>query len=425
MLAGRRRSRTVINIWPGYVDALSALLMLVIFVLMIFTLAQVFLGELLSDKDQELAELNARLVEISSLLGLEQEKNRELDARISQLSEEYSRSLELRFDLAGQVDALTRAGEADQEQIRNQLAMLASLQQDIEALRAVRAELEREVGELAGSLDRKELEVGALRDRTRRLSARLADEEERTLLAQEAVEAARVRIDELAAAVTAGRGELEAEQKLSSAARAEVALLNQQISALREQLALIGQALHAAEQKNREQEVELADLGQRLNTLLAQRVNELEKYRSEFFGQLREVLGDNPDIRVVGDRFVFQSELLFDSGSAELGDNGRGQLRKLAATLKEIAARIPDEIDWILQIEGHTDRRAISTDRFPSNWELSTARAVSVVRFLAGEGIPYPRLAATGFAEFQPVDGGNSAEAFQRNRRIELKLTDR
>lgn len=425
MLASRRRSRTAINVWPGYVDALSALLMLVIFVLMIFTLAQVFLGEILSDRDQELEALNARLVEISALLGLEQTRNRELDAKVKQISEQYSRSLELRFELAGQVEDLTRVTESDKEQIRSQLTMLASLQQDIAALRELRAELEQRVGQLAGNLEAREGEIGVLRDRTKRLQARLADEEERTLLAQETLEQARVRIDELVAAVAAGRSALSDEKKMTSAAEAQVALLNQQIMALREQLALIGQALRVAEQKNAAQEVELGNLGKRLNTLLAQRVNELEKYRSEFFGRLREVLGENPDIRIVGDRFVFQSELLFASGSADLGMNGREQLGKLATTLKQIAATIPPDINWILQIEGHTDKRAIQTERFPSNWELSTARAVSVVRFLAEQGIPYPRLAATGFAEFHPVDSADTPEALQRNRRIEIKLTDR
>lgn len=156
---------------------------------------------------------------------------------------------------------------------------------------------------------------------------------------------------------------------------------------------------------------------------MARRVNRLEKYRSEFFGRLRELLGDNPAVRIVGDRFLFQSELLFASGSAQLGDEGKQQLAKLAGTLKSVADRIPKDIQWILRVDGHTDRIPINNARFPSNWELSTARAVSVVRFLATQDIPEQRLSAAGFGEFHPIDVGNSAEALRKNRRIEIKLT--
>jgi chemotaxis protein MotB len=187
----------------------------------------------------------------------------------------------------------------------------------------------------------------------------------------------------------------------------------------------VSQALAVAEQDRERQAVELEDLGQRLNLALARQVNRLERYRSEFFGRLREVLGENPNIRVVGDRFVLQSELLFGSGSADLGTAGRDQLDKLAVTLREIAGRIPAELDWILRIDGHTDRVPIRTGRFPSNWELSTARAVSVVRYLAGQGIPERRMSAAGFGEFHPIDAGDSPEALRRNRRIEIKLTSR
>ncbi|MCP3669949.1 MAG: OmpA family protein, partial [Gammaproteobacteria bacterium] len=155
------------------------------------------------------------------------------------------------------------------------------------------------------------------------------------------------------------------------------------------------------------------------------KVKELSSYRSEFFGRLREVLGDHPDIHVVGDRFMFQSELLFASASADLGDAGRVQLKKLAATLKEVTAQIPSDINWILRVDGHTDRNPINTEEFPSNWELSTARALSIVTFLVAEGIAPGRLAATGFAEFHPLDSSKTTDAFSRNRRIELKLTER
>jgi chemotaxis protein MotB len=204
-----------------------------------------------------------------------------------------------------------------------------------------------------------------------------------------------------------------------------VALLNRQIAALREQLASLSVALDVMEAENEEKEVQIADLGRRLNAALATKVQELARFRSDFFGRLRELLGDRQDIRVVGDRFVFQSEVLFASGSAELEPEGRKQLSQLASALAEIAATIPEDIDWVLRVDGHTDRRPISTPEFPSNWELSTARAISVVKFLIIRGIGPNRLAATGFGQFQPLDTGSDEIAFRRNRRIELKLTQR
>ncbi len=205
--------------------------------------------------------------------------------------------------------------------------------------------------------------------------------------------------------------------------RARVALLNQQIAALREQLARLSAALALEEDKVEEQKTKIAELGQRLNVALARKVQELNRYRSEFFGRLREALGDHPDIRIVGDRFVFPSELLFPTASATLMPAGRHQLTRLAETLKTVTSKIPSDIDWILRVDGHTDRRPIQTARFPSNWELSTARALSVVNYLVAQGISPVRLAATGFGEFRPLDDRISEDAYKRNRRIEIKLT--
>lgn len=200
--------------------------------------------------------------------------------------------------------------------------------------------------------------------------------------------------------------------------------LNQQLLALRQQLAAIAAALDASEAKNKDQQVQIVDLGRRLNQALASKVEELARFRSEFFGRLREVLGDRPDIRVVGDRFVFQSEVLFAPGSADLSEDAKKQLAPVAAALKEIAAKIPKDINWVLRVDGHTDKRPISTPQFPSNWELSTVRAISVVRFLIDQGIPPNRLAAAGFGEYQPVDPHDTDDAYRRNRRIEMKLTE-
>jgi len=220
-------------------------------------------------------------------------------------------------------------------------------------------------------------------------------------------------------------GELDSQKQISSRALAQVELLNQQIAALRRQLAALEDALEASEKKDKEAQGRIADLGQRLNVALAQRVQELSRYRSEFFGRLRAILGNRQDIRVVGDRFVFQSEVLFDTGSAAMRPEGKVELDKLAAAISELEKQIPSEIAWVLRIDGHTDVRPISSPQFPSNWELSSARAISVVQYLISRGISPQRLVAAGFGEFQPLDAGTTEEAYRRNRRIELKLTER
>ena len=220
-------------------------------------------------------------------------------------------------------------------------------------------------------------------------------------------------------------GQLDNQKSLTSRAMAQVELLNQQIAALRRQLAALESALEASEGKDKDSQARIADLGQRLNLALAQRVQELSRFRSEFFGRLRAILGDRPDIRVVGDRFVFQSEVFFDPGQAVLQAGGRAELDKLAAALIELDRQIPKDIAWVLRVDGHTDVRPIASSAFPSNWELSSARAISVVQYLIGRGISPQRLVAAGFGEFQPLDPGTTDDAYRRNRRIELKLTER
>ena len=425
MFTGIRRSRRSVDVWPGYVDVLAALLMVLIFVLVIFTFAQFLLSEVLTSKEDELTELNRRIDELTQVLGLEQEKNRQLSDQVGGLSEMITRVTEEKFELAGQAEELKHQLEAERATVQRQLLTLASLQQDIDALRQLREQLEAQVGALAGSLQASGDYGRSLRDRSRALEARLAEQEELTLLAQGELEQREIRIQALSALVGEQQQALDQERRLSADTQAEVTLLNQKIAELRSQLEEVSQALAVAEQDRERQAVELEDLGQRLNLALARQVNRLERYRSEFFGRLREVLGENPNIRVVGDRFVLQSELLFGSGSADLGQAGREQLDKLAVTLRDISERIPPELDWILRIDGHTDRVPIRTGRFPSNWELSTARAVSVVRYLAGQGIPERRMSAAGFGEFHPIDAGDSEDALRRNRRIEIKLTSR
>nr|WP_282571277.1 OmpA family protein [Methylonatrum kenyense] len=258
------------------------------------------------------------------------------------------------------------------------------------------------------------------------LEAELADEEERTRLAQREIEDRETRVRDLQALTEEQRRALEEEQELSEAQIARIDRLNRQVTALREQLRRVAGALELSQEEVAERDVRIEELGRELNLALVDEVRELSRYRSEFFGRLREILGDRDDIQIVGDRFRFQSELFFDTAEAEIGEEGRSQLDDVARTMLEIAEEIDDnDIPWILQVEGHTDRRQIRTAEFPSNWQLSTARAQSIVDYLIDRGVPPERLSATGFAEFHPVDEGDDAEALSRNRRIEMRITSR
>jgi chemotaxis protein MotB len=339
-MARVRRARSV-DYWPGFVDALSTMLIIVLFVLLVFTLAQLFLSQILAGRNEALAALNKQVAELADLLKMEKAQGDEMRRTIGALTAQLQSSAAARDKLQ------TQLSEA-------QAALLAARGQTGNA-----------------------------------------------------------------------QSELEAERRVSAEAKAQVDLLNQQIAALRAELARISKALDVSEQKDKDQEVQIAALGERLNRALASKVEELARYRSEFFGRLREVLGDRPDIRIVGDRFVFQSEVLFDSGSAELAPAGQTQMASLAQTLKEISAKIPKELSWVLRVDGHTDKRPIHNAQFASNWELSSARAISVVKFLIAQGIPAEHLVAAGFGEYQPLDEGNSEDALRKNRRIELKLTER
>jgi len=219
--------------------------------------------------------------------------------------------------------------------------------------------------------------------------------------------------------------ELGEQRGVSNDALAKIDLLNQQLLALRRQIAALNEALQAAESKDKESQARISDLGARLNVVLARQVQELQRYRSDFFGRLRELLKDRKDIRVVGDRFVFQSEVLFPSGQATLTVEGLAAIDQLAAAIVELEKSIPKEIDWVLQVDGHTDIRPIASAQFPSNWELSSARATSVVKYLISRGVSPKRMVAAGYGEFQPLEEGDSEEIRRRNRRIELKLTNR
>ncbi len=411
MALPRRSSTTTLDIWPGFVDALATLLMVIIFLLMIFVVAQFFLNDALLGRDEALERLNRQVSELADLLDLERRASADLRSNVTQLSGELQASLSQRDSLSTELSSLkdAMAGVAND---------LAETKAKLTTAIAARERLSRELAEAYRSteVDREKIEV-----QLRELAALRED-----IAAMKALRAS------LARDLAAARGDLKAnktalgeEKVISAAAKAQVAKLNRQLSALREQIAKLNDALEASEAKTKAQKVKIVNLGKRLNAALASKVQELARYRSVFFGRLRKVLGNRPDISIVGDRFVLQSEVLFASGSAELGNSGKAQMSQLATALKAIAARIPADINWVLRIDGHTDEIPITTPRFPTNWELSTARAISVVKFLVTEGIPPTRLAAAGFGAFQPLDARHDEIAYRRNRRIELKFDQR
>jgi len=423
MISKTRRISNPITAWPGYVDVLSALLMVVIFVLMIFVVAQFLLNEVLYGQKNELARLHEQVSELAELLGLERENSSQLNIEVSRLSDAIIGLSEDREELMSQVAKGSAQSQKDRAQIKQQMLTLGSLNEDIQALKQVRDELEQKVATLAVSLSDRDYQVSVLRDRSKALAARLADKEEMTVLAQETIEEQDIRIQALSVVLESQKEAIAREKQLSASASAEVALLSDQITKLQAQLSMISNALSLTKIREQEKDEKIAELGKQLNIALARKVNELEKYRSEFFGRLKRILGDNPAVQIQGDRFVLQAGLLFESGSSTLGAEGRTHLTSLANTLLEISRKIPNEINWILRIDGHTDKVPINTQAFPSNWELSAARAVSVVRFLSQKGIPEKRMAAAGFSKYHPIDAADTPEAYRKNRRIEIKLT--
>jgi chemotaxis protein MotB len=341
MALSRGRRYEPVNYWPGFVDALSTMLLVIIFLLSVFMLAQFFLSREVSGKDEALARLNQQIEELTNLLALERTQKSSDETKISSLT------------------ATLDSAEREQKRLKDAAA------------------------EGAAAAD-----AGAR-----------------------------------AAAATSA---LDEQKDISARALAEVDVLNQQIAALRKQLAAIEDALSASEAANKESQSKIADLGARLNVALAQKVQELNRYRSDFFGRLRQILGSRPDIRVVGDRFVFESSVLFEVGKADISGAGKQSLDTLASAVLDLEREIPPDIPWILRVDGHTDNRPLTgAGQYKSNWELSAARAVAVVQYLVSKGVEPDRLAAAGFGEFQPIDEGTDEDSLARNRRIELKLTER
>jgi len=343
MALSRRRSRSQEqgNYWPGFVDAMAQLLLVITFLLSVFMIAQFLLARQLTGQDTVLSRLRTQIAELTNQLALEKASKSELEITLSAITDD---------------------------------------------LKAAREQTAR----LQGLFDNQKDQSGSA-------SARIAQLQ----------------------------GEIAHQTSLSADALAQVELLNQQIAALRRQIGALNEALQAAEARDQNSKTVIADLGRRLNAALAQRVQELTRYRSEFFGRLRRILANRTDIRVVGDRFVFQSEVLFPKGSADISPAGQQELDKLGAAVKQLEGEIPPDLEWVLRVDGHTDNDPINTPQFPSNWELSAARAIAVVRYLISLGVAPQHLMAAGFGEFQPIDTGNTPEAKARNRRIELKLTQR
>lgn len=614
MARSRRDHRqSSVDIWPGFVDALSTLLLVIIFLLVVFVLGQFFLSQLLEGKDSKLLSLEQAISELTDQLGLEQDTNADLRRSVAKLTadlqaanadrednsaalaeiqgerddyrdrlitleedkkllaqtlaelrqdlgqadeieDDLVRANQLRTELEAELEEAKKTIDTNKETIEARLAELVQLRRDIEALKETRkgleldvaemttllreaekakteaageierlaallsaaeneretlkgqvadldrseserksleeqiaelnallsareddlaakdteiqelrtalddvreageqdeerlAERERRIAELAAELEtarnRPEIseasveelrrareallvELAQVRDRASQLEGRLASEQDRTLLAQRELEQRAIRLAELLRSVGDANEDAEEQRELANESLAQIDVLNRQINQLRIQLASLEEALDLERSRVEAQNVTIADLGSKLNVALAGKVEELSRFRSEFFGRLREILGSRSGVQVVGDRFVFQSEILFPSGSDELESSGEDELRALAQSLKEISAEIPSELPWVLQINGHTDRRPIRTADFPSNWELSAARATTVGKFLIDQGIPPERIAVAGFAQYQPLDERNDEIAYRRNRRIEVKLTTR
>lgn len=340
-LSRNRRSERHVDYWPGFVDALSTLLLAIMFLLSVFVLMQFLLSQEVNNKDSVLNRLNSQISELTELLSLERGKGQDLE------------------DALANLQASLNAAESEKSRLQSLLSSGGS-----------GAAAEQRAGELSASLD--------------------------------------------------------AQKQVSARALSQVELLNQQIAALRRQIGALEDALNASEARDRESNTKIADLGKRLNVALAQRVQELNRYRSDFFGRLREILSDRENIRIVGDRFVFQSEVLFPTGSADINAQGLVEMKKLADAVVELNKEIPDDINWVLRVDGHTDNVPLSgTGRYRDNWELSSARATAVVKFLIANGVPANRLVAAGFGEYQPLEADDSSDARSRNRRIELKLTER
>ena len=387
-LGGARRPDSYT--WPGFVDALATLLMVIIFVVLVFVLIQVNLAYRVSGQDATLNDMRAQIANLGELLNIERKQSADLSAELDRITSQLLST------------------EADRDSLTAQLADMTALRESLSA----------DLVSKSAALATKDAEI------TRLIAENAATDSD--------LKAARAALEDRLAALTEAQGALnDATARIGSledetaASRAEVIQMANAMTALRQRIEQLTALLAEKEAQAARDKIAIASLGKSLNNALATRVQELQRFRSEFFGRLSEVLEGREDVRIVGDRFVFQSEVLFAQGQASIGPQGQQQLTELAAALNQIAAEIPDDIDWVLQVEGHTDDIPVRAGRFADNWDLSTERALSVVRFLSGTGLEARRLAAAGYGEFQPLDDAGTDTARRRNRRIEMKLTQR
>ena len=380
-LGNTRRSENFT--WPGFVDALASLLMVIIFVLMVFVLIQANLVYRVSGQDATLGEMRQQLASLSELLNIERRASADLAADLAQLQI--------------QLDSSETERGALTEQLALVQAALGTRTSELTALTTKQAETEAALNAARDALDER---LRALQ----MVEGQLALTEARNRTQQQKMQ------------------DLEAQ---TTASKAEVAQMTLVLAGLRQRIEELSALLAEKDQQAKDDQIAIANLGKSLNNALASRVQELQQFRSEFFGRLRDVLKGRDDVQIVGDRFVFQSEVLFAPGQADIGATGQQQLSQLAVALADIAAKIPDDINWVLQVDGHTDNLPVRAGRYADNWDLSTERALSVVRFLVSQGVPAARLAATGYGEFQPLTSGDTVEDRRLNRRIELKITQR
>lgn len=394
-LGGARRPENYT--WPGFVDALATLLMVIIFVLLVFVLIQVNLAYRVAGQDATMNDMRAQIVSLGDLLNLERKANDELKDELAGISSLLDATTKERDSLVTQLANATATLSLRDSEIRQLTAIQAQTEESLEAARQT-------IAERVAALEAIELTLAEAQAKLVESEVEIADAAARNV-------SSLARISEL--------------ETKNAASQAEVAQMTNAVTALRLRIEELTSLLAEKEAQAARDKIAIASLGKSLNNALASRVQELQRFRSEFFGRLREVLRGRDDVRIVGDRFVFQSEVLFAQGAASLGPEGEEKLGQLAVALNQIAAEIPDDIDWILQVEGHTDDIPVRAGRFADNWDLSTERALSVVRFLAESGLPANRLAAAGYGEFQPLDDAGSDEARRRNRRIEMKLTQR
>ena len=369
------RRRQVDYTWPGFVDALASLLMVIIFVLMIFVLSQFFLSQKMTGQDEALVELRNNLVELGEMLSLERQITTELTTQLSLLE---TKIVEVKKNLKYEKELVTQFKE-----------------------------------ELAGQSNILSLNQSEIEDLKEKLKIKIQD----ALLLKNNVEQLEKRINKKDTDINEKNETINANKKE----------INELISAslkLRNKLSQLQTLLSAYKAKDKKEKVKTINIGKEMNSALARRVEELQKFKSDFFGRVRELIKGRKEIRIVGDRFVFQSEVLFKVGSEELGVKGQEEMAKLAITLMDIEKSLPTDIDWILQIDGHTDNLPVKKGQnYLDNWELSTKRALSVLRFLIKQGIKPDRLSASGYGSFQPIDKKNTNIARAKNRRIEMKIT--